>query len=74
MTDVQRPPKAPSGLDKGGRALWRSITGVYSLDARETALLAAACRQADDVAALEAALLDSTIVVTGSKAQPVLTA
>lgn len=68
---AQRP---PSGLGKAGRALWRSITGAYQLDPRETTTLAAAARQADDLAALETALAAGALVVEGSKGQPVLNA
>ncbi len=72
MSDAHRPPKAPPKLGRAGRALWRSIVDVYALDAREVATLTAACRQADDVAALEAALAGSDLIVPGSKGQPTL--
>lgn len=68
---IAPPARAPSGLGKAGRSLWRSF-GAYVFDARETAALAAACRQADDIAALEAELATGTLIVEGSKGQPVL--
>jgi hypothetical protein len=40
------------------------------LDEREAAILAAACRQADDVAALEEAIAKQGVVVEGSQGQP----
>lgn len=62
--------RQPAGLGKAGRALWRSITGEWELDPRELALLSAACRQSDDVAALEAALATDGLVTLGSAGQP----
>jgi P27 family predicted phage terminase small subunit len=66
--------RAPSGLRPAGRALWRRIhTGLPAeceLDDREVAILSAACRQADDVAALEAAIAEDGVVATGSRGQP----
>lgn len=62
--------RAPSGLAASGRALWRAITGEFELESRELAILAAACRQADDVALLEDALKSDGLIVTGSQGQP----
>lgn len=62
--------RQPTGLGKAGRALWRSITAEWELDPRELALLSAACRQSDDVAALEAALATDGLVTLGSAGQP----
>jgi hypothetical protein len=39
-------------------------------DERELAVLAAACRQADDLAALEAVIAEEGVVAIGSKGQP----
>jgi P27 family predicted phage terminase small subunit len=68
---AERPPK---GLSEAGRALWRQIQRAVpddaELDEREAAILAAACRQADDVAALEAAIAAHGVVVEGSRGQP----
>jgi hypothetical protein len=65
-------PRPPAGLGKAGKAVWRGITSVYQLDPRETVTLAAACRAADDIAALEGALAEGELVVAGSAGQPVL--
>lgn len=73
-----RPPRPPRGLGTAGRALWRSIQSAldegFELDEREEAILTLACRQADDVVALERALKASGILVEGSKGQPRLSA
>lgn len=61
--------KTPPKLGAAGRKLWQSITGKWELDPREHAILAAACKQADDVAALEAALKSDGLTVTGSTGQ-----
>lgn len=66
--------RAPDGLGGEGRKLWKSIASVYELDPRELSLLAAACRQADDVAALEAVLARDGMIVAGSAGQPRLSA
>lgn len=65
---------APSGLQATGRRLWSRVVGDlpdgFEFDARELATLELACRQADDVAALERAVKRSGRVVVGSKGQP----
>jgi hypothetical protein len=52
--------KPPRGLGASGRALWRTVIadvpGDWELDPRDLAVLEAACRQANDVAELEAAV------------------
>lgn len=67
-------PNPPTNLGKTGRALWRQITAEWELDPRESAILAAACRQADDVAALEELLKNDGLVSVGSMKQPRLNA
>ena len=66
-------PTLPTGLSAAGRALWRSIVGDLAdgmeLDARELALLEAACRQADSVAALERAVKRDGAVIRGASGQ-----
>lgn len=44
--------KAPSTLGKAGKALWVSVTDVYSLRADELAVLEDACAATDMIAAL----------------------
>lgn len=64
----------PAGLRDAGRNLWAAIADDFELDQREQALLATACRQADDVANLEALLAAEGLSVPGSKGQPRLSA
>jgi P27 family predicted phage terminase small subunit len=69
-------PRAPAGLGSAGRSLWRSILGDlaagWELDARELYVLERACRCADDMAALEAAVKRDGETVTGSRGQVVV--
>lgn len=69
-------PRAPSGLGVAGRALWRSVSSAlpdgFAWDERELAILTMAAHQADDLAALEAAIEQHGAMVVGSKGQPVL--
>lgn len=67
-------PKAPAKLGDAGGALWRALTSAYEFEPPELVVLAAACRQADDIAALEQCILDDGLVVTGSAGQPRLSA
>ena len=63
-------PRAPQSLDGPGRALWRAITGAYELNPAEAELLRQACRVTDQLARIDAALLDSEVVVEGYNGQP----
>lgn len=66
-------PAAPAGLGEAGRSLWDAINSEFGgLEAREVAVLEAACRQADDVAALEALMASDGLVTQGSMGQPKL--
>jgi hypothetical protein len=65
----RRAHRAPAGLGTAGRHLWRRITEGLRLRPDELALLEAACRTADDLAALEGALRKAKPVVTGSAGQ-----
>jgi hypothetical protein len=64
--------RAPSGLKATGGALWRAVVGEFELRADERAVLAAACRVADDLDRLQAMLAAGPIEVDGSKGQTVL--
>lgn len=66
--------KAPPNLGAAGKALWKSIAGEYELSGVELAVLASACRQADDVALLEKLLRADGLIVSGSQGQPRLNA
>lgn len=46
-TTKHTPARAPSGLGKGGRALWRSIAGDHDLDVMQRVQLEEACRAKD---------------------------
>ena len=63
-------PKSPQSLDEAGKTLWRAVTGAYDLAPHEAELLRQACRVADNLARIDAALLDSDVVVEGYKGQP----
>lgn len=60
-------PKATYG--EQGNALFAAVTEKYELDADEMKVVAMACQSADDLAALEAALVGAPVVVTGSTGQ-----
>jgi hypothetical protein len=59
-------PRAPESLDQAGRRLWRSVLGLYDLAPHETELLRQACRVVDNLARIDAALLDSEPVTEGA--------
>ncbi len=63
-------PRQPAGLEKAGASLWRRLIGAYELDQWELTVAEAACRQADDVARLEALLAAGGLVIAGSAGQP----
>ena len=69
MGDVTRP-RPPQSLDQAGRTLWRAVTGAYDLAPHEAELLRQACRVADHLARIDAALMDSDVVVEGYSGQP----
>ncbi len=63
----------PGALGPAGLRLWRTVTAGlppdWELDEREHALLELACRQADDLRALEDAVKRDGYTVTGSRGQ-----
>lgn len=66
----QKPAKAPTGLAPSGKALWREVTGEYTLRPDELEVLESACRLADRIDQLEAALAADDLIVAGSRGQP----
>jgi hypothetical protein len=63
-------PRAPSGLGKAGRKLWRVVAGTYELRPDETAHLEAACRATDLAATIADELAEHGVTTVGSKGQP----
>lgn len=53
-----KPPTAPAGLRKSGRALWRAVMVEFELSEHEHLLLLNACRTADLCDRLEVTLTD----------------
>lgn len=63
--------RAPSGLGRSGRALWRDLQGEFGFAAHELAILTQVCRIVDRLDAIEGELAAAdTLVVTGSTGQP----
>lgn len=71
MSDAR--PAPPPGLASAGKRLWRAIVGDLAagleLDERELAILAAAGRQADAVAALERSIARDGHMLRGAAGQ-----
>lgn len=67
-------PTKPQGLDKAGAKLWRQISDPvkYELRPDELRILEDACREADLIDKLEAALKYADFMVTGSQGQDVI--
>lgn len=61
--------RAPEGLEKAGRSLWRAVTNERELAARELELLRQACATADLIARATGEL-GADLVVPGSTGQP----
>ena len=66
-----RRPSAPPGLRKDGTALWKAIVERYHLRADELRALEVACRCADEIARIEAALKDAPLMVNRARGAPV---
>jgi len=69
LGDMTRP-RPPQSLDQAGRSLWRSVIGAYVLAPHEAELLRQACRVADNLARIDAVLMDEELVVSGHAGQP----
>ena len=76
MTARRRLKPAPKGLGPAGKALWKSILDDlapgWEFDARELHLLERACRCADELKTLEAAIDRDGLIAKGSRSQPVM--
>jgi hypothetical protein len=62
-------PRAPEGLDKAGRAFWRSVTGIYELSPAELVSLRRACVPLDALTAVDAEIAGQGLSVRGSRGQ-----
>jgi hypothetical protein len=62
--------RAPSGLGRAGRALWRDINAGFGLAPHERAILVQCCRCVDRLDAIEAELSGAPLTVAGSTGQP----
>ena len=63
-------PRAPAGLGRHGRALWRSVVKDFDLTTVETEVLIMASHTLDRIAALEDELKGAPATVEGSQGQP----
>lgn len=77
MTESDKPPPPPKGLQSAGRRLWRAAVADYDLDQHELLLLVQACRTADVLDRLAAESDGAPLTVTNHKgdevANPLLT-
>jgi len=64
--------KTPTGLGKGGRALWREVTANHNLRADSLRVLTDACHEADLIDDLQSALKDTSRTTRGSMGQEVI--
>jgi hypothetical protein len=62
--------RAPAGLGKAGRLLWRDIMAEFGLAPHERSILVQVCRCADRLDAIEAELAGEPLTVEGSTGQP----
>ncbi|MFG1755931.1 P27 family phage terminase small subunit [Streptosporangium sandarakinum] len=66
--------RKPADLGEAGSALWDRLTDELVFDCWEAEILAAACRQRDDIALLERVIASEGVITTGSQGQPRLSA
>jgi hypothetical protein len=62
-----RPPAPPRGLDKRGRALWRSAVDEYEFEDVDLHVLLQACRLSDDLERIAAELEGAPLMVDGHR-------
>lgn len=63
--------KRPTGMLKGAREFWDTVTDTYELRADELRVLEDACREMDLIQRLERELKGADLIVRGSQGQPV---
>jgi hypothetical protein len=66
------PPRAPAGLAAAGKKLWRDVLGAYQLTPGEREVLVALCFATDQLARLNAELVDAPLTVKGSRGQQMI--
>lgn len=66
--------RAPAGLHRAGKALWRSVHETFDFtdEPGKVHILTQACRVADIVAELDEAAHEAPLTVKGSMGQPVI--
>jgi phage terminase small subunit len=69
LSTEHRPPAAPKGLQLVGKRMWKRVVSAYKLRPDEVFVLESACRTADWIAKLEAAMEGQPLVVKGSMGQ-----
>jgi len=57
--------RAPAGLGKAGRALWREVNREFGLAPHESAILIQVCRVIDRLDAIELELSGASLTVEG---------
>lgn len=65
-------PKPPAGLADGGTKLWAAVIDTYDLRIDEQRVLEDACREADLIDMMVTGMRGKSLVVDGSKGQPVV--
>jgi len=62
-------PRIPAGLAAAGKRLWSSVVPAYPLRPDEVVVLEKACRTADDLARIDAAVRKEPLLSRGSMGQ-----
>lgn len=71
MADRRKSP-APKNMGVAGLALWRKVTGAYTLRSDELRVLEDACREVALVDRIERELAASDLMISGSQGQLVI--
>src|SRR5687768_6640291 len=67
---MSRKPPVPKGVGSNARALWRSVTGTFTLDPNEVALLREVVRIVDRLETLEEEIAREGVMVDGGPKGP----